>query len=177
MNTIVMSVLTGIVVVLYIGRMLGDRYYRKKLEICVEQGDPDTFEALAKSRALHMMVSPYTLQDMRRGVVLKAFHNSVQNREQETARELLVEIRKFDNPEIVEECNMLFDIYILKKSSYIDKMLKEMEELPVARQALNEYLISLQYQNRGDAAKAEFHEARSAELVQKTLDAQNTHNL
>lgn len=172
MNTIVMSVLTGIVIILYIVRMIGGRYYRRKLEACVEQGNLEAFEALAKRKDLHMMVSPYMLQDMRRGVVLKAFHRSVQNREQEMARELLVEIRKFDNPEIVEECNMLFDIYIMKKSSYIDKMLEEMAALPVARQALNEYLISLQYQNRGDDAKAEFHEARSAELVQKTLDAQ-----
>lgn len=197
--TMIMTCLTGILIFLYVGRIAGTRYYQKRLTACMEQGDLDGFQALAGKRLVKWLIPPfhlhymrlniYLLQEdekktdeafevllnmkvgrqMRQDVTLKAFHYYVQRKEREKSKKLLEQICTYQNREIAEECRMLFDIYVLGRSNYIDSMLSELPKLPSAQQAVREYLLSVQYQNRGEEQEAKAHEERSAALLREVL--------
>mgnify|MGYP005784515261 FL=1 len=110
---------------------------------------------------------------MRRDAVLKAFYYYVKRRDGGRTRKLIAEIRGFQDAEdTIRECEMLFDIYILGRSNHMEELLKDLDTLPPQQRAVHEYLLSLQYENRGEKERAREYEDRSVKTLKDALEAE-----
>lgn len=110
---------------------------------------------------------------MRREAVLKAFYYYVKRKDGGRTRKLIEEIREFkDAEEVVRECNMLFDIYILGRSNHMEELQEGLDTLPPQQKAIHEYLLSLQYANRGESERAKEYEDRSVKTLKDELEQQ-----
>ena len=91
-------------------------------------------------------------------LVIKAFNYYVGQEERKKSKELLHEIKGFEGGQaetVAHECQLMYDTMILKRHNDIpelERMLKEAGDDPVKRCRL-EYLLALQYKNKGDEAK------------------------
>lgn len=90
-------------------------------------------------------------------LVIKAFNYYVGQRTAKV-QELLHEIKGFEGGQaeaVAHECQLMYDTMILKRHNDIpelERMLEDVGDDPVKRCRL-EYLLALQYQNKGDEAK------------------------
>lgn len=199
--TITMAVLTVILLSLYILRAVLGSYYRNKLVACVQRCDLKAYEAIAGKKIVGLLVPPFNLhymrlnlymmlekeqetegefdfllamstgKTMRKEVIRKAYYYFVKRRDGARCRPLLDEFLTFASEEEAKECELLYDIYILKKSNHIKELLVGIEELPLAQQAINEYLISLQYENQSRMDLAREFEERSKLHLQEAVEA------
>lgn len=94
-------------------------------------------------------------------VTMKAFNYYVGIENAKKAKELLDTINTFTNIRMKEEADMMYNIFILKNDKYIKEMEEELEELPENRKGITEYLLSVQYANKGDKKKAKEYEGLS----------------
>lgn len=91
-------------------------------------------------------------------LVIKAFNYYVGQEDRKKSKELLHEIKGFEGGQaeaVAHECQLMYDTMILKRHNDIpelERMLKDAGDDPVKRCRL-EYLLALQYQNKGDEAK------------------------
>lgn len=91
-------------------------------------------------------------------LVIKAFNYYVGQEDRKKSKELLHEIKGFEGGQaeaVAHECQLMYDTMILKRHNDIpelERMLKEAGDDKVKRCRL-EYLLALQYQNKGDEAK------------------------
>ena len=91
-------------------------------------------------------------------LVIKAFNYYVGQEDRKKAKELLHEIKGFEGGQaetVAHECQLMYDTMILKRHNDIpelERMLEDVGDDPVKRCRL-EYLLALQYQNKGDEAK------------------------
>lgn len=122
--------------------------------------DFDTLRNMPVSKALHI------------DVVQKAYYYYVKRKDGMRSKELIEEIRTFDGEKFadtIKECNILYDIYILKKSNHIQELMDGIEELPLMQRAANEYLVSLQYENQNKPELAKEHENMSTFYLKEAL--------
>ncbi len=183
-------------------RTILGKYYRNQLVMCVQRGDLKGFDEVVGKKAVRMVVPPYNVYYMRlnlnlmmeneaeidhdfdtlrnmtvskalhRDVVLKAYYYYVKKKDGVRSKELIEEIRTFDEEkfgESIKECNILYDIYILKKSNHIQELLEGIEELPLMQRAANEYLVSMQYENMNKPEQAKEHENMSTFYIKEAL--------
>lgn len=197
--TIVMIVLTVIIISLYVIRAVLGTYYRNRLVICVSQCNLDAYDKLAAKKAVRLLVPPFNLHYMRlnlymmqkneqkideefdillemktgklmrQEIVLKAFYYYVKLKSGKRCQPLLEELHTFANEDTKKECDILYDIYVLKKSNHIGELLENIEELPLEQRAINEYLVSLQYLNQNKPDLAKEHEERSTAYLEESL--------
>lgn len=91
-------------------------------------------------------------------LVIKAFNYYVGQEDRKKSKELLHEIKGFEGGQaeaVAHECQLMYDTMILKRHNDIpelERMLKEAGDDKVKSCRL-EYLLALQYQNKGDEAK------------------------
>ena len=91
-------------------------------------------------------------------LVIKAFNYYVGQEDRKKSKELLHEIKGFEGGQaeaVAHECQLMYDTMILKRHNDIpelERMLEDVGDDPVKRCRL-EYLLALQYQNKGDEAK------------------------
>lgn len=198
--TITMAVLTVILLSLYVLRAVLGSYYRNRLAACVQGCDPEAYEAIAQKKLAGLLVPPFNLhymrlnlymmlekeketdqefefllamstgKAMRREVVRKAYYYYVKRRDGKRCRLLLDELLTFAQGEEAKECELLYDIYILKKSSHIRELMEGIEELPPAQRAVNEYLISLQYENQSKTDLAREYEELSRLHIKEAVE-------
>lgn len=198
---ILMIVLTIILIALYVMRSVLGKYYRNKLVGYVQECDLEKYNACADKKPVQLLVPPFNIHYMRlnlymmlenregideefdfllgmktgkamhQDVAVKAYNYYVKLRDAKRAKPLVEEIRTFADEKTVYECDLLYDVYILKKSNHIDELLEGIEELPLAQRAINEYLVSLQYENRNQPALAKEHEDLSTSYLQQALEA------
>lgn len=91
-------------------------------------------------------------------LVIKAFNYYVGQEDRKKSKELLHEIKGFEGGQaeaVAHECQLMYDTMILKRHNDIpelERMLEDVGDDPVKRCRL-EYLLALQYKNKGDEAK------------------------
>ena len=91
-------------------------------------------------------------------LVIKAFNYYVGQEDRKKSKELLHEIKGFEGGQaeaVAHECQLMYDTMILKRHNDIpelERMLKEAGDDKVKSCRL-EYLLALQYKNKGDEAK------------------------
>lgn len=100
-------------------------------------------------------------------VTMKAFNYYVGMEDKHRTKELLAQIDTFTNVRMKEEAHIMYDIFVMKQCNYIEKMEAELEGMNDAQKAINEYLLSVQYTNKGDKEKAKEYE----ELSRKHMEA------
>ena len=91
-------------------------------------------------------------------LVIKAFNYYVGQEDRKKSKELLHEIKGFEGGKaeaVAHECQLMYDTMILKRHNDIpelERMLEEASDDKVKSCRL-EYLLALQYKNKGDEAK------------------------
>ena len=83
------------------------------------------------------------------------------------AKELLEELRQKAEPAQLKECERTYAIFAEKSSAYIKEMEAELRTAKATERATLLYLLSVQYENRGDQRRANEY----LELVQGAFDA------
>lgn len=78
-------------------------------------------------------------------------------------------IQNLSNDRLRLEVDKTYNIYVEKGYKYLDEMLEQVEEMDPKNAGVNEFLISLMYQNKGDAVNAKKYKKLSEEHL-KALD-------
>ncbi|MDF9825879.1 hypothetical protein M2475_002260 [Breznakia sp. PF5-3] len=88
-------------------------------------------------------------------VYMKAFNYYVGLENKHKTKELIEVIEGFDNEEMKKEARTIYDVFILKRSNYIEEMEANLKDQDDAEKGITEYLLSVQYENKGNRKKAE----------------------
>jgi len=87
-------------------------------------------------------------------VYMKAFNYYVGIEDANKTKEIIAVIEEFDNAAMKKEARTIYDIFILKRSNYIEEMEAALDEQDNDEKGINEYLLSVQYKNKGDKKKS-----------------------
>lgn len=115
-------------------------------------------------RIVDEMLGLRTSDEQRVVLLLRAFNLFVEQEDYDRAGGLLQEIREKAPAEASAECEQTYDIYAKGSYQYIDEMERALEGADPAQQARLCYLLSLQYESKGD-------ERRAAEYLSRVRDA------
>ena len=99
-------------------------------------------------------------------LVIKAFSFFVERKNKKRSRELLNEIESWEDEsaaKLKRECRRSYDILILKRSSYIEEMKRELEAAKGMQRTQLIYYLALQYENKGDKKTSDRYLALMAE--------------
>lgn len=99
-------------------------------------------------------------------LVIKAFNYFVGRENRTRSKELLDEIKTYQGERvepIQAECQLMYDTMILKHSDDIDDITRQIEEADAAKRGRLEYLLALQYRNKGDMDAFNEHVKKAAE--------------
>lgn len=132
-------------------------YMRLNAQMCLDN-------AQECRRIVEEMLGLRMSDEQRSVLLLRAFNLFVEQEDYERAGELLGEIREKAPAEAVAECEQTYDIYAKGSYQYIDEMESALEGAEPAQQARLCYLLSLQYESKGD-------ERRAAEYLSRVRDA------
>lgn len=196
---ILVILLVIVIVFLLTMRYGVSNFMQKKLIVALEKQDQETFDSLIQKKVVRYLIPPFNIhymslnmammlnQDQRideeftcllgmrkdkkqsLDVSLKAFNYYVKLKNKTRCKELYAYLQE-DGDEIIKyETEILYDIYILERSNHIDELLKGIETLPLAQRSINEYLISLQYENKNEPTMAKKFEQYSTEHLRQAL--------
>ena len=84
----------------------------------------------------------------------KGFNDNIGIENYAKAKEFLDLVHTLNNAQMDREMDRIYDIYALKGYKYLDEILEETSEMPDTYKGVNEFLISLMYENKGDKKKA-----------------------
>lgn len=96
-------------------------------------------------------------------LVTKAFNYYIECNDKEHASMLMEEIETYDDAALKLECRKIYDIFILKKYQYIEEMEARLSQVKGMEKGFLEYLLSLQYENKGDMKKSKQYFEQSQE--------------
>lgn len=99
-------------------------------------------------------------------LVIKAFNYFVGRENRTRSKELLDEIMTYqgDRVEPVQaECQLMYDTMILKRSDSIDAIKSQIANADAAKRGRLEYILALQYRNKGDMDAFNEHVKKAAE--------------
>lgn len=111
--------------------------------------------------------------EQRADLVIKAFNIYISLSRGKKAKRMLDEIERLDSAKYgdsQQDCRMMYDIAILKQYNYIDRMEQALDRLHGPARGRIEYLLALQYQNKGDMAKRNEYLARSTKAMREASE-------
>ncbi|MBB5182054.1 hypothetical protein [Catenisphaera adipataccumulans] len=98
-------------------------------------------------------------------IYTRAFEYYAMNGNKERSEPLLDEIRMLNVPEAQAHAELIWDIFILKKSNHINELKEASKDADALNRGMYAYLIAEQYRNRGDEKNAEKYEAESKKYL------------
>lgn len=113
------------------------------------------------NRAFSQMLQMKTTKKQRVDLVAKAFNYYIEQEDHKKATELMNEIDTYEDEAMKKECRKIYDIYIKKGYQYIEEMEQQLTNATGMNKGMIEYLLSLQYENKGDQKKSEEYLHRS----------------
>ena len=122
-------------------------YMRLNAQMCLD----NTQEA---RRIIEEMLGLKTSDEQRLVLLVRAFNFFVEQEDFDRARELLEELRQKADSEQLAECERTYAIFAEKSSAYVDQMEAELREASGPERTRLLYLLSVQYENRGDDRRA-----------------------
>ena len=131
-----------------------------KLNAYMLLDDGDEIDALLKEM-LQMKVT----KKQRIDLVNKAFNYYVEQEDQEKAKVLLSEIETFNDEKMKAESRKIYNIFLLKTHQYIKEMEQQLQNVTGVEKGFLEYVLYLQYENKGDQKKSRYY----LELSQKDM--------
>lgn len=125
-------------------------------------------------RLFDEMLAMRTSKKQRRDLVVKAFNYFVEKADQKRSKALLDEIDTWeDADDQKKESHRIYDIFILKKYSYIEEMEARLPQASGMDKGFLEYLLSLQYENKGDKKKSEMYLEASQKDMLSSMQQMN----
>ena len=113
------------------------------------------------SRLFEQMLSMHVTKKQRKDLVMKAFNYYVERMDKDHSSTLLAEIDTWEEEAQKVEAHRIYDIFILKKYNYIEEMEARLNDVSGFDLGALEYLLSVQYENKGDARDFnEYYELR-----------------
>ncbi len=126
------------------------------------------------SNLFEQMLSMHITKKQRKDLVLKAFNYYVERMDKEHAATLMAEIDTWEEEAQKAEAHRIYDIFILKKYDYIEEMEARLNDLSGFDLGALEYLLSLQYENKGDKKKSEMYLESSQKHMLSTVQNKQT---
>lgn len=184
-----------IMVVMIGGSQLYKRHLLKKFMSTLKNRDFDAFFKIADSlpskyffpyfNRLYMKMNAYMLMpDQKKieetfeellslrlnkkqnlDISVKAFYYYVDEGKKGKCKELLDRVISLEDEGAIQECQLMYDIFLCKKSNYIDTMEEQLKQAEGWNRGMLCYMLAVQYQNKGDQAKEqEYLDLAEAEL-------------
>lgn len=139
-------------------------YMRLNAQMCLQNDDESR-------RIIDEMLGLRMSDQQRLVLLLRAFNFFVEQQDYPRAKELLEELRQKANPEQLAECERTYAIFAEKSSAYIKEMEAELREAKAADRTKLIYLLSVQYENKGDAKRANEYLERVQEVFEASIGA------
>lgn len=122
-------------------------YMRLNAQMCLADAD-------ASRRTIDEMLELSSSDKQRLVLLLRAFNFFVEQEDYERAGELLEELREKASPEQLAGCERTYAIFAEKSAAYVDQMEAELKDATGPERTTLLYLLSVQYENKGDAKRA-----------------------
>ena len=146
-----------------IARLVYPDYNRQyfKLNAYIFKGDWKEANAV-----LDDLLARKVSDEQRRDLVVKAFNIYLGLKKAKKAKALLEEMESWRDPKyrsVQQDSRMMYDIAIAKSHAYIEQMEKQLEHSSGAARSRLDYLLAIQYENKGDKVKRDEYLRRSTE--------------
>lgn len=102
----------------------------------------------------------------RRELIGRAFNYYVEQGNEVGAKPLLEEIERVEPSEVSKQARMTYEIYLEKSFAYIDAMETRLSEVSGVNHGFTELLLAIQYENKGDARRAEQYFEKSCREIE-----------
>lgn len=102
----------------------------------------------------------------RRELIGRAFNYYVEQGNEVGAKPLLEEIERVEPSEVSKQARMTHEIYLEKSFAYIDAMETRLSEVSGVNRGFTELLLAIQYENKGDARRAEQYFEKSCREIE-----------
>lgn len=102
----------------------------------------------------------------RRELIGRAFNYYVEQVNEVGAKPLLEEIERVEPSEVSKQARMTYEIYLEKSFAYIDAMETRLSEVSGVNRGFTELLLAIQYENKGDARRAEQYFEKSCREIE-----------
>lgn len=102
-------------------------------------------------------------------LTMKAFNYYVGIENKQKAKECLDRINALKNKQMQAESERVYNIFMDKGYKYLEEMESGLKDFPESKRGVNEYLVSVMYENKGDKQKASEYKKLS-EKHMKMLD-------
>lgn len=102
----------------------------------------------------------------RRELIGRAFNYYVEQGNEVGAKPLLEEIERVEPSEVSKQARMTYEIYLEKSFAYIDAMETRLSEASGVNRGFTELLLAIQYENKGDARRAEQYFEKSCREIE-----------
>ena len=102
----------------------------------------------------------------RRELIGRAFNYYVEQGNEVGAKPLLEEIERVEPSEVSKQARMTSKIYLEKSFAYIDAMETRLSEVSGVNRGFTELLLAIQYENKGDARRAEQYFEKSCREIE-----------
>ena len=139
-------------------------YMRLNAQMCLQDDDESR-------RIIEEMLGLRASDEQRLVLLLRAFNFFVEQQDYARAKELLEELRQKAAPEQLAECERTYAIFAEKSSAYIKEMEAELREAGSADRTKLLYLLSVQYENKGDARRANEYLERVQDVFEASVGA------
>lgn len=118
------------------------------------------------TRMIEIMLRMRNSKKRQAALVVMAFNYFATIEDKNRAKELLVEVKQRCEKQVIQDCQLTYDIVFGKRHDYIEKMEQMLAKADKPLKAKLYFLLSKQYENAGDGKAAR----RYVELM-KELDA------
>lgn len=102
----------------------------------------------------------------RRELIGRAFNYYVEQGNEVGAKPPLEEIERVEPSEVSKQARMTYEIYLEKSFAYIDAMETRLSEVSGVNRGFTELLLAIQYENKGDARRAEQYFEKSCREIE-----------
>ncbi|MDH6366501.1 MULTISPECIES: hypothetical protein [unclassified Breznakia] len=135
-----------------------------RLNAYVIQNDEKKIEA-----TLQKLLSYKISRKQKEDLYMKTFNYYVGVEKPGKAKEALDLVKTLDHPAMEAEAQRIYDIFMMKKSNYIDEMLEQYEMQDSTAKGVTAYLLSVQYDNKGEKINAKKYADISKDLMKEDI--------
>ena len=139
-------------------------YMRLNAQMCLSDNE-------AARATIDEMLALGSSNKQRLVLLLRAFNFFVEQEDYDRAGELLGELREKASPEQLAGCERTYAIFAEKSSAYIDQMEAELKDATGPERTTLLYLLSVQYENKGDAQRANAYREQVRDVFETAASA------
>ena len=164
-------VLIVVVLVLTAASEVIKRLLLSKVERLFAAGDFDGCLKVIGGSLARLTIPSFNREFMRLALLARGFEFYAAQLDRDKASHMLELVESSGDKGLLRSCRVKFDIVFDKKSGYIHEMEEALPDASPEERAQLCYLLSLQYENKGDKRRADEYLRKSLEVAGITEDA------